>query len=140
MSWKDYLLIFSLFSIVSCKAQLKQNGISLQDSNIDLSFINNDSISYTVTKVACDTCFPVIDVGYRVVVDCSPIEKQKLKNISKQMWLNMLNDPDKDYAANIWLYYFYEREAIVLFYHQKKSKWRKVMKEDDILFWRNNLK
>ena len=140
MSWKDYLLIFSLFSIVSCKAQLKHNGISLQDCNIDLSFINNDSISYTVTKVACDTCFPVIDVGYRVVVDCSPIEKQKLKNISKQMWFNMLNDPDKDYAANIWLYYFYEREAIVFFYHQKKSKWRKVMKEDDILFWRNNLK
>lgn len=140
MSWKDYLLIFSLFSIVSCKAQLKQDGISLQDSNIDLSFINNDSISYTVTKVACDTCFPIIDVGYRVVVDCSPIEKQKLKNISKQMWLNMLNDSEKDYAANIWLYYFYEREAKVLFYHQKKSKWRKVMKEDDILFWRNNLK
>ncbi len=52
----------------------------------------------------------------------------------------MLNDPDKDYAANMWLYYLYGRDAIVLLYHQKKSKWRKAMKEDDILFWRNNLK
>ena len=53
--------------------------------------------------------------------------------------MSLLNDETTDYAANILLYYIYNREAIALLYNRSFKDWRDGMKEDDILYWDKTL-
>ena len=45
-----------------------------------------------------------------------------------------------DYAANALLYSLYNRDAIVLLAHRDIEDWRMSMKEDDINYWKGNLR
>ena len=59
--------------------------------------------------------------------------------MKRKEWLSLLNDETTDYAANILLYYIYNREAIALLYNRSIKDWRDGMKEDDILYWDKTL-
>jgi hypothetical protein len=126
-------------TISSCCAQKTHSKREKIITN-ELSFINNKRINFSIKKVACDTCFPIFDVGYRVSVKLTPKQKILIVRMKRGEWLSLLNDETTDYAANILLYYIYNRDAIVLLHNRSIRDWRDGMKEDDILYWEKRLK
>ena len=133
MKFNSVILVFLVMGISSCCTQ-KTHCKREKNITNELSFINNRRINFSIKKVACDTCFPIFDIGYRVRVKLTP------KQDSRRAWLSLLNDETTDYAANILLYYIYNRDAIVLLYNRSIREWRAAMKEDDILYWEQKLK
>ena len=139
MKFNSVILAFLVMGISSCCAQKTRCKREKNITN-ELSFINNRRINFSIKKVACDTCFPIFDVGYRVSVKLTPKQKILVVRMKRGEWLSLLNDETTDYAANILLYYIYNRDAIVLLYNRSIKDWRDGMKEDDILYWEKRLK
>ena len=63
-----------------------------------------------------------------------------IRTIKKEQWLQLLQNSATDYAANALLYSLYNRDAIVLLCHRDIEDWRMSMKEDDINYWKGNLR
>lgn len=134
------LLCLLLFAIPSCNKQSKSKVSIPGYPPSDVSFIDNRTIKYNIMLVACDTCAPIHDIGYRVIISLSAKEDSIIKHISKGQWLSMLNDKKTDFAANLLLYRLYEREAIVLLHYNNAPEWRQAMKENDLHYWQQTLK
>ena len=130
------LTILSLM-VFSCTLR---KPIEVKKHRTDISFINNRDIHFDILKVACDSCFPIHDIGYRVRVKLSADEDSLTRTIKKEQWLQLLQNSATDYAANALLYSLYNRDAIVLLYHRDIEDWRMSMKEDDINYWKGNLR
>jgi len=111
MKFNWVILVFLIMTISSCCAQKTHSKREKILTN-ELSFINNKRINFSIKKVACDTCFPIFDVGYRVSVKLTPKQKILIVRMKRGEWLSLLNDETTDYAANILLYYIYNRDAI----------------------------
>ena len=139
MKFNSVILGILVLGISSCCAQ-KTHCKREKNITNELSFINNRRINFSIKKVACDTCFPIFDVGYRVSVKLTPKQERLIVRMKRGEWLSLLNDETTDYAANILLYYIYNRDAIVLLYNRSIREWRAAMKEDDILYWEQKLK
>ena len=90
--------------------------------------------------VACDSCVPIHDIGYRVCIKLSNKEDSIIKTIKRETWLSLLQDSTTDYATNALLYSLYERDAIVLLYHRDINDWRLSMKESDLIYWKKHIK
>lgn len=132
------LIIFLIMFISSCNAQkIKQNDIHNTNK---YSFIDNKKIKFKILKIADESTFPIIDIGYRVIIDLDSKENRILEGVKKEEWIQMLRNNKKDYAANILLYYLYKREAAVLLVHIGIREWRISMKDDDISYWKQTLK
>ena len=71
MKFNSVILAFLVMGISSCCAQ-KTHCKREKDITNELSFINNRCINFSIKKVACDTCFPIFDIGYRVRVKLTP--------------------------------------------------------------------
>lgn len=138
MKFNLVILVFLIMAISSCCAPKAHNKREKNVTN-ELSFINNKSINFSIKKVACDTCFPIFDIGYRVRVILTPKQDSIIIRMRRREWLSLLNDETTDYAANILLHYIYNREAIALLYNRSIKDWRDGMKEDDILYWDKTL-
>lgn len=106
--------------------------IEVKKHRTDISFINNRDIHFDILNVACDSCFPIHDIGYRVCVKLSADEDSLIRTIKKEQWMQLLQNSATDYAANALLYSLYNRDAIVLLAHRDIEDWRMSMKEDDI--------
>ena len=139
MKFNWVILVFLIMTISSCCAQKTHSKREKIITN-ELSFINNKRINFSIKKVACDTCFPIFDIGYRVRVKLTPKQDSIIVRMKRREWLSLLNDETTDYAANILLYYIYNRDAIVLLHNRSIRDWRAAMKEDDILYWEQKLK
>ena len=129
------LTILSLM-VFSCTLR---KPIEVKKHRTDISFINNRDIHFDILKVACDSCFPIHDIGYRVRVKLSADEDSLIRTIKKEQWLQLLQNSATDYAANALLYSLYNRDAIVLFYHRNIDDWLMDMKDVYIKYWKNNL-
>ena len=140
MKAKLLILMILVMFISSCGAHKTPQSEKKDSITRQLSFINNKNIDFSIKKVACDSCFPIIDIGYRVKVKLSAKQESLIAKLKKKEWIHMLNDETTDYAANILLYYIYKRDAIVLLYNRDIRKWRDGMKSDDILYWNHILK
>ena len=130
------LTILSLM-VFSCTLR---KPIEVKKHRTDISFINNRDIHFDILYVACDSCFPIHDIGYRVRVKLSADEDSLIRTIKKEQWLQLLQNSATDYAANALLYSLYNRDAIVLLAHRDIEDWRMSMKEDDINYWKGNLR
>ena len=139
MKFNSVILVFLVMGISSCCAQ-KTHCKREKNITNELSFINNRRINFSIKKVACDRCFPIFDIGYRVRVKLTPKQDSIIVRMKRREWLSLLNDETTDYAANILLYYIYNRDAIVLLYNRSIREWRAAMKEDDISYWEQKLK
>ena len=122
MKFNWVILVFLIMTMSSCCTQ-KTHSKREKDIINELSFINNKRINFSIKKVACDTCFPIFDVGYRVSVKLTPKQKILIVRMKRGEWLSLLNDETTDYAANILLYYIYNRDAIVLLYNRSIKDW-----------------
>ena len=134
------LLSLLLFVAFSCHKRNGNTHLPHAKTPAYVPFINNRTIKYNILLVACDTCAPIHDIGYRVQISLSAKEDSIIKHISKRQWLSMLNDKKTDFAANLLLYQLYEREAIMFLQIKDASDWRLAMKDDDLYYWRRTLK
>ena len=134
------LLSLLLFVAFSCHKRNGNTHLPHAKTPAYVPFINNRTIKYNILLVACDTCAPIHDIGYRVRISLSAKEDSIIKHISKRQWLGMLNDKKTDFAANLLLYQLYEREAIMFLQIKDASDWRLAMKDDDLYYWRRTLK
>ncbi len=125
---------------LSCNKHKEIAPKLLPKAHACVPFIDNRTIKYNITLVACDTCAPIHDIGYRVRISLSAKEDSIIKLINKRQWLSMLNDKKTDFAANLLLYRLYEREAIVLLHYNNAPEWRQAMKENDLHYWQQTLK
>ena len=127
----------AIFTLYACKPkEYKQN----KQQETDIQFINNQDLHYKILKIACDSCFPIHDIGYRVRINLSNKEDSIIKTIKRETWLSLLQDSTTDYATNALLYGLYDREAIVLLCHRDINDWRLSMKESDLIFWKKHIK
>lgn len=134
------LLSLLLFVAFSCHKRNGNTHLPHAKTPAYVPFINNRTIKYNILLVACDTCAPIHDIGYRVRISLSAKEDSIIKHISKRQWLSMLNDKKTDFATNLLLYQLYEREAIMFLQIKDASDWRLAMKDDDLYYWRRTLK
>ena len=134
------LLSLLLFVAFSCHKRNGNTHLPHAKTPAYVPFINTRTIKYNILLVACDTCAPIHDIGYRVRISLSAKEDSIIKHISKRQWLSMLNDKKTDFAANLLLYQLYEREAIMFLQIKDASDWRLSLKDDDLYYWRRTLK
>ena len=134
------LLSLLLFVAFSCHKRNGNTHLPHAKTPAYVPFIDNRTIKYNILLVACDTCAPIHDIGYRVRISLSAKEDSIIKHINKRQWLSMLNDKKTDFAANLLLYQLYEREAILFLDVKDASDWRLAMKDDDLYYWRRTLK
>ena len=128
-----------LLSISVCNGQNKKH--QRKDIKMkDLSFIDNKKLNYSIVLMACDTCVPIMDIGYRVVVDLTKKQKDTVNKIDNATWLKLLNESSKDFATNLILYSLYNKDAYTLLINNEEDEWRKYRKNQDLKFWTTELK
>jgi len=102
-------------------------------------FIRNDSIKYSVVLAVCEKCVPIKNKGYRIVVDLSQDQIDAVRKINYRTWMSLLKDEKSDWAANLILYYLYDRDAILFSLGKNRDAWLVVQKHEDIEYWIKNL-
>lgn len=132
--------VFSLFlilfitSLFGCKAQVNQDCKSQK-----IELINNKTLPFVIALVSCDTCVPIRNIGYRVIVELNEKDEDTIKKIEKNCWLSLLNNNSTDWAANLMLYSLYNEDALILSRVDEKI-WKSKMKEKDLKKWQAILK
>lgn len=132
------LIFFLYFHSTDLRAFQRINDTLEQKKAFD--FIQNDSIKYSVVLMTCQKCVPVRSVGCRIVVDLSQTQIGIVKKIDYATWMMLLNDDKTDWAANLILYYLYDRDAILFSLGKKRDAWCVVQKHDDIQYWMRTIK
>lgn len=136
---KTQLLLFILLIGTSgCYAQ--NNEKSKNIPAVDLSFITNQKTAYAIVMMACRTCAPISNLGYRVVLKLSSEEQNKVKHINPETWLKLLNNDSTDFSANIVLYSLYSKDAFMLSRNNSAALWHKYLRRADVAFWDKKLK
>ena len=107
---------------------------------MDLSFIDNKKTRHSIVMMACLDCAPIRNLGPRVVVDLSPEEQNKTKNITPETWLKLLNSNSTDFSANLILYSIYSKDAFSLSQNYSEELWHKYLKKEDVSFWNSKFK
>lgn len=103
-----------------------------------MNFITNDSISYTSVLIPDTTTVPFASNQRIFVENITDTDRERLKKIPLETWLQLLEDKNTDWAANLILYDIYERKA-AMFVKFDKSIWQEYMKEEDIKYWKEEL-
>ncbi len=132
-------LVFIIFLLIMCAISSYNQNVtlkSIEDTNI--LWISNDKLEYYTVMRSCDTCIPIRTLA-GLFVEVNITEKQKflLKRVTYNQWLSLLNDDKTDWAANILLYYMYNKDAISL--ADDKKTWLLYFKNKDIEYWRRFL-
>jgi len=85
--------------------------------------------------MACDTCAPIRNIGFRVVVEMSEQEMKIAQTIDGGTWLKLLLEKSSDFAANLILYQLFDKNAIPLLQIKNRELWVKYLRKEDISFW-----
>ena len=128
-----------LISINSCNGQNKKQKIKVNEK-MDLSFINNKKLNYSIVLMACDTCVPIKNIGHRVIVTLTKSQNETIRKIDKATWQNLLTDKNSDFASNLILYSIYNKDAYILSKNDDLEEWKKYRKQEDYQFWETELK
>jgi hypothetical protein len=106
----------------------------------EVSFIQNQKLKYNFALVSCDTCVPISNIGWRVMVELNEKEEKIVKNLNRATWIRLLKNIETDWSANLMLYYIYNRDAILLKQNKDIIVWKKYAKADDLEHWNTVLK
>jgi hypothetical protein len=106
-------------------------------------FIDNLSLKFQIVRVSEKSkengfiCYK----GTYVITELSIEERRIVKSIDKKTWLSLLNDPNKDWAANLLLYELHGKFAGVLtIFEDSRDKWvNNYGKAVDIADWKKFL-
>ncbi|MCC6182385.1 MAG: signal recognition particle [Bacteroidia bacterium] len=127
----NFLFVFLFFN---CTGQVKQ-----ECKGKSIEILNNKTLPYDVAMVSCDTCVPIRNLGYRVVINLQEKDEKEISKIDTKCWMVLLSDSSSDWAANLMLYSLYDEDAILLSRVNEKT-WRTKMKAKDIKKWELKLK
>jgi len=133
------IIVICTAFIGACNAQNSGKGLREEQSDT-LYFIDNKLINYSIVLLACDTCVPISNIGYRVRVDISKRNLELVKKIGYKKWMELLSSDKSDWAANLILYYIYNKDASLLARRNTRELWIRFLKEDDVDFWKKALK
>ena len=152
---KFNILIITLIVIVSsCNVQHKEQQNEQQEKysnnkQIDLSFIDNKSIEYDFARITLrDKVFPLRNYpGFYIRVRLTEEQYEVVLNLNKQTWLNLLNSPNNDFAANLILYNIYNKDGVTLYvwtFREGKEnslceRWQNYLKDEDLDYWEKHL-
>lgn len=131
---KSVFRVFALIVGVCCLGQLQAQT---------LLPVNNKTIEYNIwrTSLECSDSNIVILRKNLVLVHISDTKEAILKKLSKKQWLTLLNDRNYDWAANLLLYDFYERDAVTYRSIVKsRQAWISSRKAKEIQYWTSFLK
>ena len=118
-----------------------QNQINNKIHNsINIDFIRNDKIKYSIVLASCDSCFPIMTKGYRIRTNLTEEQKEIVHSLTFKDWAYLLNDSKSDWAANLTLYEIFDKDAISLYSFNSRKKWIKYFKGEDLAFWEQKLK
>ena len=127
---KYILVILFIATSVILRARINNQGTNT------LSFITNNKIKYEIVLVACDTCVPIRNIGYRINLVMTARQKAIIEKINDETWLKLLENPSKDFAANIILYSLYKKDAIIFFEYKDVYDWKRARKQKDARYWK----
>ena len=127
---KYILIILFIATSVTLRARINNQGTNT------LSFITNNKIKYEIVLVACDTCVPIRNIGYRINLVMTARQKAIIEKINDETWLKLLENPSKDFAANIILYSLYKKDAIIFFEYKDIYDWKRARKQNDVKCWK----
>ncbi len=132
------LLLLFAFGVFGCQAQV--NKPTKNNTIMDLSFIDNKKTKHAIVMMACRTCAPISNLGYRVVVTLSDEEQSKIKKINPETWIGLLSSSSTDFSANLMLYSLYDKDAFILSQNNTEESWHKYLKKEDVEFWNAKFK
>ena len=127
---KYILIILFIATSVTLRARINNQGTNT------LFFITNNKIKYEIVLVACDTCVPIRNIGYRINLVMTARQKAIIEKINDETWLKLLENPSKDFAANIILYSLYKKDAIIFFEYKDVYDWKRARKQKDARYWK----
>ena len=127
---KYILIILFIATSVTLRARINNQGTNT------LSFITNNKIKYEIVLVACDTCVPIRNIGYRINLVMTARQKAIIEKINDETWLKLLENPSKDFATNIILYSLYKKDAIIFFEYKDVYDWKRARKQKDARYWK----
>lgn len=137
MRYYLFLIIFS-FSIFGSKAQ--SNLVVKNKKVMNLSFLTNKKIKYSIVLMSCDSCIPISNIGYRVIVELSKNEQVVIKHLTPGKWIELLTNSATDYYTNLILYSIYNKDAFILSQNDSKELWKKYLRKKDLEYWKQHLK
>jgi hypothetical protein len=136
---KKIMKILSILILLSSCNLLPTDKNKKELAN-DISFINNEKIKYSIVLKSCDTCVPISNIGYRVLVELNEKEDLIVKKLKKESWVSLLNDDKSDWAANLLLYYLHDKNAIIFRRKEAVEMWHSYFKKEDLDYWHKTLK
>jgi hypothetical protein len=131
------LILICLLLFSDCNAQIRSVDpkMELKDS----FFLNNSTVKYSIVLAPCQNCFPIYNRGYRVFVELSKSEKALFRTIPRERWLLLLQDEQRDWAANLLLHDLYDKPAHLLI-DSNRERWSIYARKLDLEFWSQTLK
>lgn len=135
---KNYLFILILLVHCKCTSQ-GQSKNENHKVKLSLGFINNKTIKQSIVMRSCDTCFPISNIGFRFTVLLTEDEERIIRKLEKKQWIKLLENDSSDWAANIILYYLYDKDAALFISRDNRSLWLLGLKNKDIEYWKKHL-
>ena len=132
-------ILYIFISIIICTICNAQNTRDSSKTLKNISFIENSKIKHEIVLLACDTCVPITNIGYRVRVVLSENENEIIKKLNYENWMSLLSDNNSDWAANLILYNMYNKDAFLLARNDNRVLWITSFKQDDLKYWKKHL-
>jgi hypothetical protein len=126
-----YSISFLFFVLTTVKGQKK------------IAFIKNETIKFQVLRKSMEFIDTnnIVPSKYLIRVDLNEKQQKEVKILTKEDWMKLLKGIHTDWAANLILYYMYERDAFLYYsFINNKERWRLTEKKNDIQYWSEHLK
>ncbi len=134
------IVIFIIAFYSSCLLAKNTNSCKSLEKEIS-SWINNENFDYSIVRASDFKDGVAQYIGHRVMLTLSDKQIDIFKNIDNKTWLKLMNNLNTDFAANLILYYLYEKDPIAIIVVDGDIKlWRAIAKKDDLTYWREHLK
>jgi len=136
----DFTLIFKKTILLLGFVFLLISSICGESKSNKYNYLLNNKLKYEiVTSTACHTC-PEHQIVYRVILDISNEQYEIIKQIPKEIWMQLLKDNKTDWAANLVLYVLKREDDASIIAGYEPAVWRMFQKKEDILYWNTKLK
>jgi hypothetical protein len=72
-----------------------------------------------------------------IKISLSELDQKEIRKFDCNMWIQLLEGNETDWAANLCLYEIFKKDASEFKIVKTKDKWRQCCKKDDTTFWKN---
>ena len=111
-----------------------------QDSICKLK-LENENVSFTVYRYGMDFTAKTKPKSNMVIeTNIKDVALWKrIKLLTTEQWLCLLNNPKSDWATNLILYQLYEKDAVLFSTIKKREDWIGFRRDEDITYWKSFL-